>query len=84
MKFEYTITDEVGIHARPAGALIQHVKNFESKVTITLRDKTVNASSIISLMSLQAKKGDTIIVEAIGADEKETIEDIKTFMEENF
>lgn len=84
MKFEYTITDEVGIHARPAGNLIKHVKNFESKVTITLRDKTVDASSIISLMTLQAKKDDTIVVEAIGPDEKEAIEDIKAFMEENF
>ena len=79
VKFEYTITDELGIHARPAGALIQHVKNFDSKVTITLKDKTVDASSIISLMTLQAKTDDTI-----GADEKEAIEDIKSFMEENF
>ncbi len=84
MKFEYTITDELGIHARPAGALIQYVKNFDSKVTITLKDKTVDASSIISLMTLQAKTDDTIVVEAIGADEKEAIEDIKSFMEENF
>ena len=33
--FEYTIKDELGIHARPAGMLVKEVKNYDSKVTIT-------------------------------------------------
>ena len=32
--FNYTITDPVGIHARPAGMLVKEVKKYESKVTI--------------------------------------------------
>lgn len=27
-KFEYTIKDELGIHARPAGMLLKEVKNM--------------------------------------------------------
>ena len=34
-QFAYTITDEMGIHARPAGILVKEAKKYESKVTIT-------------------------------------------------
>ena len=36
--FEYTITDPVGIHARPAGLLVKAVKEHASKVTITKKN----------------------------------------------
>ena len=32
--FQYTITDEIGIHARPAGELAKLAKEFQSKITI--------------------------------------------------
>ena len=32
--FSYTVKDELGIHARPAGMLVKEVKNFKSKVTL--------------------------------------------------
>ena len=33
--FEYTITDEVGIHARPAGLLVKEAKNYDSVIKVT-------------------------------------------------
>ena len=33
--FEYTIKDELGIHARPAGMLVKEAKKYQSKITIT-------------------------------------------------
>ncbi len=84
MNFNYTITNELGIHARPAGVLVQEIKNFESKVTISLNGKTIDASSIMNIMMLQVKQGDTIIIEATGPDEANAIEYLKKFMEENF
>ena len=38
--FEYTIKDELGIHARPAGVLVKEAKNFTSECTITKDGKT--------------------------------------------
>ena len=38
--FEYTIKDELGIHARPAGMLVKEAKNFASECTITKDGKT--------------------------------------------
>ena len=56
MKFDYTITDELGIHARPAGLLVEETKKFESKITISLKDNTVDASSIMKIMMLQQNR----------------------------
>ena len=84
MKFEYTITDELGIHARPAGLLVEQAKKFESKITISLKDKTADASSIMKIMMLQAKQNDTVTIEATGPDEEEAIETLKEFMKVNF
>ena len=38
--FNYTVKDEVGIHARPAGLLVKEVKKYASKVTITKDGKS--------------------------------------------
>lgn len=40
--FEYTIKDELGIHARPAGMLVKEAKNFASECTITKMEKRKN------------------------------------------
>jgi phosphocarrier protein HPr len=34
-EFTYTITDPVGIHARPAGLLVKEVKKYGSTFTLT-------------------------------------------------
>ena len=43
--FEYTIKDELGIHARPAGLLVKEAKKFESECTITKDGDTVTVTA---------------------------------------
>ena len=50
--FEYTVKDELGIHARPAGMLVKEAKKYESKITITKEGKTVDVTKLMMLMSL--------------------------------
>ena len=50
--FEYTIKDELGIHARPAGLLVKEAKKFESECTITKDGKTKKLTQLMMLMSL--------------------------------
>ena len=38
--FEYTITDSIGIHARPAGMLAKEAAKFKSKVFLHFGDKS--------------------------------------------
>lgn len=47
--FNYTIKDEVGIHARPAGQLAKLAKEFSSTVTIEKDGKSVNATKLMML-----------------------------------
>ena len=58
--FQYTITDEIGIHARPAGELAKLAKEFQSKITIKTETKqtinNMNISSYYTLQQLQNKK----------------------------
>ena len=58
--FEYTITDPVGIHARPAGLLVKAIKGLAgSTVTITKGEKSVNALKLMALMGMGITKGKT-------------------------
>ena len=44
--FEYTIKDKLGIHARPAGLLVNAVRALDSEVTVTKGAKTSAAQSL--------------------------------------
>ncbi len=81
--FEYTIKDELGIHARPAGLLVNVAKQFESKITIEKNNTSISATKLIALMGLGVKKGDTIKITIDGADEDAAEEKIRNFLNEN-
>lgn len=81
--FEYTITDEQGIHARPAGELIKLVKTFESIVTLKKDGKEADCGKIFSVMGLGVKKGDTVQFTIDGGDEEEAKKALEAFMKEN-
>ena len=82
-QFSYTMTDPVGIHARPAGILVKAVKPFESKCTITKGDKTVDLRKLMALMGMGIKCGDTVQVTIEGADEDTAAETIEKFFKDN-
>lgn len=81
--FEYIITDELGIHARPAGALVKEAKKFESRITIQKGDKEVEATRLMALMGLGVKCGDKIMIKAEGADEDTAIGQMEVFIKNN-
>lgn len=81
--FSYTVKDELGIHARPAGMLVKEVKNFQSKVTLEKDGKSVDASRLMAVMGMGVKKDQTVTVTVEGDDEDATCEAIKAFFETN-
>ena len=82
--FNYTITDPVGLHARPAGMLVKEAKKYESKVTITKEGKSSDATKLMMLMGLGVKCGDEIRVEVLGADEEIASVELASFFKANF
>lgn len=84
VQFTYTIKDELGIHARPAGLLAKLAKSFDpTVVSITKDGKTVKASQLMKLMALAVKKGNEVTVTAEGEREEEAAAAMKQFLEEN-
>lgn len=82
-QFEYTIKDELGIHARPAGQLAKLAKELQSTIKISKDGKEVQADRLMLVMGLGVKQGNTITVIAEGANEEQDLEQVKKFFEEN-
>lgn len=82
--FTYTITDPIGIHARPAGLLVKAAKAFAgTEVTVTKGDKTAKSTQLMKLMGLGVKGGDTVTVIAEGVDEENAIAAMEQFFKEH-
>lgn len=82
-EFAYTITDELGIHARPAGLLVKEAAGFSSKITLVKDGKEVDAKRILGVMGLGVKKGAEVTVRADGADEDAAVAALEKFFKEN-
>ena len=83
-QFTYTIKDELGIHARPAGMLSKKAKSYaDTAVTITANGKTVNLGQLMKLMALGVKQGTEVTITCDGANEEEAAAGLLAFLEEN-
>ena len=81
--FTYTIQDEVGIHARPAGLLAKKAKEFQSAITLEKDGKSVNLTKLMAVMGMGVKHGDTVTVSIDGTDEETAFAELQTFSGEN-
>ena len=83
-QFDYTITDPLGIHARPAGLLAKAAKAFaDTTVTVAKNGTAVKASQLMKLMGLGVKQGDVVTVAAEGPSEDAAIEAMNEFFRSN-
>ena len=56
-QFTYTIKDELGVHARPAGLLVKLAKKYASKVTIEKDGKTCDMRKLMADFGQPAARG---------------------------
>lgn len=82
-QFSYTIQDELGIHARPAGLLTKEASKFKSTVAVACNGKKGDAKKIMSLMMLGAKQGHTVEITVEGEDEEAAAEALEAFLKAN-
>lgn len=69
-----TITNRVGLHARPARLLVQTAAQFQSQIQLRCGDKTTNAKSIVGVLKLGAVMGDTLLLHAEGEDAEKALD----------
>ncbi len=69
-----TVTAAGGFHVRPASEMARIAKSFSrTKITITSGKKTVNANSMLGLLSLGLKEGAEVVITADGPAESDAI-----------
>ena len=81
MTQEVTITNNVGLHARPATFFIQKATSYKSSIWIEKDDRSVNAKSLLGVLSLGIVSGMTISLTADGPDEAEALAGLKALIE---
>lgn len=81
--FKYVITDELGLHARPAGLIVKQAKLFESDITLICGEKKGSAKGLMGIMAMGVKTGMEVEVVAEGPDEDSAIEAMEEFFRSN-
>ncbi len=82
------IQNKLGLHARPASQLAQISAQYQSQITLSIADKSADASSVLGLMLLAGSQGKTVTVDVQGDDAADALHAVETlfcakFLEED-
>ena len=83
-KREVTITNNIGLHARPATFFIQKANSYKSLVWIEKEDRKINAKSLLGVLSLGIIGGTPIRIIADGSDEQNAVNALVALVESGF
>ena len=81
---EVEIINKLGMHARAAAKFVQLATRFECHIDIELKNRRVNAKSIMGVMMLAANKGSVITIHADGDDAELGIEQLGLLINNRF
>ena len=79
-----TIVNKLGLHARAATRLVNCASGFSAEVRLVRGTRSVNAKSIMGVLTLAAATGTELVIEADGPDEDAAIEAIATLIDDRF
>ncbi len=78
------ITNEQGLHARPANLIARRAAEFESAIEIVKDGNQVDAKSILGLMTLAAEQGSELAITANGPDAEAAINALAELVQNGF
>ena len=81
---DVTITNTIGLHARPATFFIQKANSYKCSVWVEKDERRVNAKSLLGVLSLGIAKGMTITLVADGQDEERAVNGLVELVETGF
>lgn len=84
MEITLTIQNKSGLHARPAALFSQKASSFKSNIVVVKDGKTSNGKSILAVMALGVKQGESIALTIDGPDASEAAAALKKLVAENF
>jgi phosphocarrier protein len=74
------VTDPAGMHARPASKVAHLAASFDQDIHITYKGRTIDAKSIMGLMSLGVPKGAEMTISVTGDDDESVVAQVKEEM----
>lgn len=81
---ELELTNDVGLHARPAALLARGLTGLDAEVTVRHGEQEADGRSVLALLGLAARKGDRLVVSARGPDSAAAIDRISTLFRTEF
>ena len=84
VKENVTITNNIGLHARPATFFIQKANSYRSSIWIEKDDRKVNAKSLLGVLSMGIAKGMTVTLIAEGTDEADAVAGLVALVQTGF
>ena len=78
------VSNQVGLHARPATFFIQKANEFKSSIWVEKDERKVNAKSLLGVLSLGITRGVNINIIADGADEEQAVLALVELISSNF
>ena len=76
-----TLSNEIGLHARPASIFIRQAVKFPCDITVVKAGRSYNAKSIMSVLSMSASKGGEIVIKADGEGEEDAVNSLIDLVE---
>lgn len=81
---QVVVTNPLGVHARPAEMLAKLALSFESEIEVSHQDQTVDAKSILNLLTLGAAQGVELTLTARGVDAAAAVEALVDLVQSDF
>ena len=78
------VQNQVGLHARPATFFIQKANEFKSSIWVEKDERSVNAKSLLGVLSLGIVGGTKIRIIADGTDDKAAVDSLVDLVESGF
>jgi phosphocarrier protein HPr len=73
---KFKVQNKHGLHVIPSIAIVKCACSFKSQIFLIYQRQSVNAKSLLSILTLTASKGAQIRVEAKGEDAEEAVQSI--------
>ena len=79
---EVSVSNKLGLHARPAAHFVKHVRTFRSEIWLVTADSRYSASSLIEVLRANLDCGAIATLEAHGVDADEAVERLQNLLGE--
>ncbi|MGN0335856.1 MAG: HPr family phosphocarrier protein [Lachnospiraceae bacterium] len=81
IKHKVVISNETGLHLRPAGTLCRTAMQYKAHITFTIGNTTANAKSVLSVLGAGVRAGDEIELICDGVDEEQAMDALVALIE---